>query len=107
MAQVIWTATAVADLREIVEYVARRSPLNAERLRLRLVKGPRRLELFPEIGSRVPEFGEPEHVREIYVKPFRILYLIRGDVCHVAHLVHGSRDLRSLFSLEDIESLEE
>ena len=84
MAQVIWTATALADLREIVEYIARRSPLNAERLRLRLVEAPRRLEQFPEIGSRVPELGEPEHVREIYVKPFRIPYLIRGETCYVA-----------------------
>ena len=67
MAQVIWTKTAVNLLREIVEHIGERSPPNAERVRLRLVQAPRILERFPEIGSRVPEFGEQEHLRKLIV----------------------------------------
>lgn len=103
MAQVIWTATGLRTLRQALGYVARQSPPNAEKLRQRLVHAPRRLEQFPESGQRVPEF-EQDHVRELIVKSYRIIYLVRGDTCFIAYVVHGSRDLPSLLSLEDLES---
>ncbi len=104
MAQVIWTATGLNTLREVIDYIAQQSPATAEKVRQRIVQAPRILEQFPEFGARVPEY-EREHVRELLVKPYRILYLIRGETCHVVHVLRGTRDLKSLLRLDDLEAM--
>jgi plasmid stabilization system protein ParE len=106
MAQVIWTQTALNQLREILDYVSQQSPANAEKLRVRLVQAPRILETFPQIGYRVAEFEEPDHVRELIVKPFRMIYVIRENQCYVAYVIRASRDLKAIVSLEELESLD-
>jgi len=106
MAEVVWTATALTQLREIVDYVSQQSPSNAEKVRSRLVQAPRILEKFPQIGHRILEFDEPDHVRELMVKPFRMIYVIRENRCYVAHVVRASRNLKEIVSLEELEMLE-
>jgi len=54
MAKVIWTEPALADLQEIIEYIANDSPAYAERVGTRVVQAPRRLEHFPASGRVVP-----------------------------------------------------
>ena len=95
MAQVIWTEPALDDLRAIVEFVARDSAAYAARLGQRLVEAPRRLAKLPRSGTRVPEFDRDD-IREVIVRPYRILYAIRGDDCIVVAVIHGSRDLPTL-----------
>lgn len=96
MALVEWTEPALDDLHAIVEFVARDSPAYAARLGQRLVEAPRRLEAFPLSGSRVPEFDRDD-LRELTVRPYRILDTIRGETCSVLAIVHGSRDLGRWF----------
>lgn len=104
MAQVIWADAAIDQLREIVGYIANTSPDNAEKVRIRLVRAPRVLESLPEFGQCVPEFNQ-HHIRELLVKPFRMLYLIRGDACHIVYIVRASRNLKGLLSAEDLEGM--
>jgi plasmid stabilization system protein ParE len=104
MAQVIWTDPALDHLREVVLYIARQSPTNAERVRVRLVQAPRLLENNPRIGSRVPEFDRDD-IRELLVKSYRLLYVLRGDMCYIVAVVRGSRDLTRAVDPADWDDL--
>ena len=104
MAQVIWTRRALIHLRGIVDDSAVRfSPARSEKLRARILAAGDLLARFPLIGSVAPEFNR-EHLRERYVKPFRVLYVVRGDVCAVVGVFHASRDL-SAIDPEEVERL--
>jgi toxin ParE1/3/4 len=102
VASVVWTRSALSDLREIVEYVAENSPANAESVRVRVVRAPRTLAANPRFGARVPEFDRDD-LREVFAAPYRIVYWIDGlDDCHVVAIVRGARDPGSAFSATDL-----
>jgi addiction module RelE/StbE family toxin len=101
MGQVHWAESALDDLSDIVDFIAKDSPAYADRLAAKLVEAPRRLAQFPRIGSMVPEFQQ-DSIRELWVRPYRIIYVVRGESCCVAAIVHGSRDLSSLLPQDDL-----
>jgi plasmid stabilization system protein ParE len=104
MGQVYWSEPALDDLRNIVSFIARDSPAYAAKLAGQISRAPRVLSSFSALGSIVPELGQPT-VRELWVRPYRIIYLIRGIDCHVLAIAHASRDLSGFF-LKDEESEE-
>jgi plasmid stabilization system protein ParE len=67
-----------------------------------LVTSTRHLEHSPLIGPVVPEF-QLENLRELIVEKYRVLYLVREDVCTIVAVIHGSRDLTQHFRPEDVE----
>jgi plasmid stabilization system protein ParE len=40
----------------------------------------------------VPEFNV-DHFREVLMRPYRIIYEVRGPGCYVVAIIHASRDL--------------
>ena len=66
MRQVHWSESALDDLSDIVDFIAKDSPAYAERLAAKLVEAPRRLAQFPRIGSIVPELQQ-DMIRELWV----------------------------------------
>ena len=103
MGHVIWTEPALDDVRVIMEHIAKDSPAYAARLGTRIVEAPRGLARFPEGGSIVPEFDRDD-IREILVRPYRIIYTTRDQHCFVAAVVHGSRDLARVIDPNDLGS---
>ncbi len=95
MAEVIWTEPALEDLKNIVEYISKDSKVYAERFATRVIEAPRRLEHFPYSGRLVPEF-QKENIRELIYGSYRIIYVVKGKICYVTAVVHGSRDLLRL-----------
>lgn len=85
-----------------MDYVGRGAPAAAAKLGERIVRAPRRLARSPRIGSRVPEYDRDD-LREILVKPYRIIDAIREGACFVVAVVHGRRDLVNRLRLEDVE----
>jgi toxin ParE1/3/4 len=55
VSKVIWSPRALTDLEEIARYIARSSPLAAERFCFRLVATAESLAEFPQQGRMVPE----------------------------------------------------
>jgi toxin ParE1/3/4 len=92
MGQIAWTEPALDDVQRILDYVARDSARYAEKLADRFTEVPLRLLNEPRVGWRVPEYDRDD-VRELLVAPYRLIYIIRGDDCYIATVVHGSRDL--------------
>jgi plasmid stabilization system protein ParE len=92
MGRVVWTDPAIADLEEIMSYIARDSPRYALDVGERIYEAAGKLELGARAGWMVPEFGV-DHFREVLMRPYRIIYEIRSGACYIVAVIHGARDL--------------
>ena len=89
--RVVITGRALADLRSIRDYIARRSPDNAARFLEKLLVSLDRLEDAPQRHATAPEGGlVPYTLRQYVVKPYRILYRVEGRTYQVLHVRHGA-----------------
>jgi len=87
-----WSPRSVDDLEAIRGFIARDSSQYADLVIHRIVAAADRLTQFPEIGRIVPEVGEPR-LRELIVRPFRVVYRIRPDLVEVVTVFRSSRQL--------------
>ena len=92
MTRLRWSPRSVDDLEAIRGFIARDSSQYADLVIQRIVAVADRLTQFPEIGRIVPEVGEPR-LRELIVRPFRVVYRIRPDLVEVVTVFRSSRQL--------------
>jgi len=78
MVKVVWTETAISDLKAIGEYIAKDSARYAERVVSELFEAVDILENYPNIGVIVPEFNN-ELIRQLTRGSYRILHLIVNE----------------------------
>jgi toxin ParE1/3/4 len=88
--RLIWSPRSIRDLESIHQQIAQDSPLYADLVVQRLVRAPDRLQQFPESGRVVPERGQPE-LRELIVRPFRVVYRLRDDSIQIVTVFRASR----------------
>jgi len=93
-----WTEQAVDDLREIRKYIERDSPRYSRLVVERLYEATQRLETFPRSGRVVPEF-DVEHLREIMVGEYRIVYRVESDAVVFLTVFRSSR----VFPVENLD----
>ncbi len=90
---------AEKDLLDIYRYVALNdSPEKAEKLLDHLEQTILRLETLPERGHHPPELeriGVREY-REVFYKPYRIIYQIMESEVFIHCVLDGRRDLQEL-----------
>lgn len=87
-----WTERAQDGLAAIHAFIEADSTHYAAVTVRRLLSAVDRLQDFPHSGRAVPEFSDPE-VREVIMRPYRIVYRIVGtSEIHVLTVHHGSRD---------------
>ena len=96
--RVQWAEIAVRDLEEIVGFIALDSPANAERVLEKIERRASTLKSTPERGRVVPELTRlgMRTLRELVVKPYRLIYRTEGDTVTVLSLFDGRRDLEDL-----------
>lgn len=97
--QVAWAETAWRDLERIADYIAEDSPGYAAAFVRRVRDHARSLEEMAERRRVVPEL-EDSAVRELIVGSYRLIYEIDGPDVNVLGLIHGARDLVSLWGKE-------
>jgi plasmid stabilization system protein ParE len=90
--KIVWTLRSRQDLRNIASFIAKNNPPAALKFGDLIFARVVTLEKFPEIGRIVPERGQP-HIREIVVKPYRIIYRLRkaDKLVEVLRVWHGAR----------------
>lgn len=71
-----WTARARRDLEEIQQFIGRDSASAARHWVTRLRERARKAATTPLAGRVVPEIGRAD-VREVIVRGYRIVYLVR------------------------------
>ena len=93
------TDDAVRDLEEIVDYISRQDATgSADYVLERIDQAMQALSALPERGSyprELLELGIREY-REVFFKPYRIIYRVMGDGVYVTVIADGRRDLRAL-----------
>ena len=96
---VLLTAGAERDLAEIVDYIAEFDcAANAHRVLDRLVAVAESLADFPQRGSHPRELlalGMREF-RQVFFKPYRLIYSVSGNTVHVHLIADGRRDMQAL-----------
>jgi toxin ParE1/3/4 len=105
MADLVWTEDAVSDLRKIVQFVRQRSPERARALAAQLTQAPEHLRHSPRMGRVIPEYGQESFRELVSVHPYRIIYVLRDDTCHIAHIIHGSRNLTDWLRPEHLDDI--
>jgi len=88
--KVLIADSAVADLKEIVEFVAQDNPEAAIRLGEKLVTYASRLATMPE---RFPFHDKQRGIRKMPLPPFLIFYVCdeAASVVNILHFWHGAR----------------
>lgn len=90
---------AVRDLEDICDYVAHLDgPHRAQHVLTRIEEAVASLWAFPERGrfpSELLELGIRRY-REVFFKPYRIVYRVTGDGATVLLIADGRRDMRTL-----------
>ncbi len=96
MAIVSWTRPALKDVAHIRDTLTRDAAPQTHLVCERLVESARQLAQS-RAGSRcVPEFGS-DRVREVFVRPYRLIYEVRGHDCVVLAVIHANRDVPRAF----------
>lgn len=93
MSKIKWSKDSIDDLKEICRFIALDSPYYANLLKDRMFEMVEHLELFPEMGRKVPESDDPA-VRELIYKNYRIIYQIKEGYLEIITAIHGSRLLK-------------
>ena len=90
MRKLLWSPQALRDLEGIRDYIAIDSARYAALVIERIVNGVERLSTFPESGRIVPEHNDP-NIREVIVKPYRVVYRLRPGLVEIATVFRASR----------------
>lgn len=90
MRKILWSPQALRDLEGIRDYIAIDSSRYAALVIERIVNGVERLSTFPESGRMVPELNDPS-VREVIVRPFRVVYRLKPGLVEIATVFRASR----------------
>lgn len=89
-----WTGHALAQLRQIHDYIAQDSPLYAKKVSEALVRKTVLLDELPHLGHKVPELNE-DHVRELALYSYRIIYEITASRIDILAVIHKRRDVQA------------
>jgi toxin ParE1/3/4 len=87
--QVIWSATAVAQLAEIRSFIEQDKPEAARGVAARIVAAADQLARSPHIGRQ----GRTPHTRELVIAgtPYILPYRIQGHRIRILAVFHASR----------------
>ncbi|HUA93744.1 MAG TPA: type II toxin-antitoxin system RelE/ParE family toxin [Terracidiphilus sp.] len=95
------TAGARKDLRRIHDYISQSDSRDkADSVALHILKAISTLENLPMRGVHPPELlalGNRTY-REVFFKPYRIIYRVQGELVFVALIADGRREMHSLLS---------
>jgi len=89
---VVWTDYAKQSLRAIHAYIAQSSPEFARRMVDKITSRTEQIATFPLSGRIVPEFNVGQ-LRELFERPYRIIYHIRPNRIEVIAVIHMCRHL--------------
>lgn len=99
--RVLLTEGALHDLEELDDYIRFRDGLEkADDILGEIEAVIRKLADFPERGNYPPELaalGIREY-REVFFKPWRIIYRVRGGSVYVHLVADGRRDMQALLA---------
>jgi toxin ParE1/3/4 len=101
--KIVWSFEATSDLIAIADYIAKDSAFYAASFVQEVREASRSLNVFSERGRIVPELFNL-NIRELLIKEYRLLYSIEEPRVVILGLIHGRRDLKTLWEKEQREN---
>jgi toxin ParE1/3/4 len=86
---VVWQASALADIRRILDYIAAENPAAARRIAQELVLAGDSLELFPQRGRAGLVPGTRELVA---IRPYVVVYEVAAENVRILRIWHSAQD---------------
>jgi toxin ParE1/3/4 len=95
---VLWTRTALDDLKRIIRYIGMDSKNRAADIFKKIRSEAERLKEMPQQGRIVPEllFYKIETYRELIESPWRIIYRIEKTKVFIASVIDGRRNIEDI-----------
>ncbi len=93
--EVVWANPAWNDLESAADYIARDSRAYAANFVQEVKAAAGSLSEFADRGQIVPEIDGPS-IRELLVRPYRLIYRITPKRIVVLALVHGATRVRKI-----------
>jgi toxin ParE1/3/4 len=96
--QVAWAAAAQNDLKQIIDYIAIKSPGNASQILRKIKEKVSDLYALPDRGRIVPELKEQgiHTYREINIAPWRVIYRISDKTVFVLSAIDSRRNVEDI-----------
>jgi len=91
-----WTESAINDLEEVAEFIARDSRFYATTVVKEARKAAQSLRVSAERGRVVPEINSSD-IRELFLWKYRLIYKVTSHNVYILAFIHGARDLESLW----------
>jgi plasmid stabilization system protein ParE len=93
-----WTLNAKNDLLNIVEYIKRDSPSNANDVYLKIKKVAHSSNFFPLKGRVVPELQKEGITlyREVIASPWRIIYKVGNDTVYIMAILDSRQNVEEI-----------
>jgi len=89
--RIVITDRALTDLRGIRDYIAANSPHNAAKFLEKLLSQLALLETHPDAFATAREDPlVPYTLRQLVIKPYRILYRVEGKQVLILHIRHAA-----------------
>lgn len=85
-----WTPEAKAQLVAIRDTIAAESPAAAKRVVVRLLERCSQLVDLPRSGRRVEDYGRDD-IRQLLIRPYRVVYRIKPDQIDILTVKHYRR----------------
>ena len=94
MAEIIWSKLALDDIDSIHDFIAKESPIYAQKTIEEFFVRVNVLAKFPEIGREVQEKLRKD-IRELIQGNYRIIYKIRRKTIFIIRVHHSAQNLTS------------
>ena len=101
--KIAWSFHAADDLQAIAEYIGKDSAFYASAFAQEILEAGRSLKDLYERGRVVPELENPI-IRELFIKEYRLIYLVEEYRIVILGIVHGKRNLNRLWKNDERES---
>ena len=89
--KIVWTRLAEERAIAAFEWIAAERPDAASTWLERVLESVEQLKTFPDLGRPVPELARPDY-RQLFVKPYRIVYHRRATLVVILTLRHVRQD---------------
>lgn len=90
--KVAWTDEAKAHLAGIFRYIESDAPFYAVQTVDKLTRRAEQLIVHPRSGRIVPKYDD-ENLRELIVRPYRLIYRVKPDRIDIIAVFHGAQQL--------------
>ena len=84
-----YTPEVIDDLVRLREFIEIKNPMAAQRIAVQIIQGIDKLKLFPMMGIKVTKAPQPEAIRDLFIGPYTIRYLVSESEIIILRLWHG------------------